>query len=178
MLAGHHASVPALPPSAACANVTYMSPVTNMTYVFGTCGVPYKDANAQCQHMGGLLTSWATPEEQTDVEQYFISKVGPSCTAAVLARGGLRLLLAGAPELSAAVAAGLSHPRVPQGILVRAQQGQQHCRQLHLVRPLRRFPAEQRRQLQPLGHLCWPLRHRARAQQLEGARAVRGGQLH
>jgi hypothetical protein len=25
--------------------------------------------------MGGVLTSWATPEEQADVEQYFISKV-------------------------------------------------------------------------------------------------------
>jgi hypothetical protein len=47
-----------------------------MTYVFSTCGVPYKDAGAQCQQMGGLLTSWATPEEQADVEQYFISKVG------------------------------------------------------------------------------------------------------
>ena len=46
-----------------------------MTYVYGTCGTNYQSANAQCQALGGLLTSWATAAEQQDVEQYFISAV-------------------------------------------------------------------------------------------------------
>jgi hypothetical protein len=64
------------PPPAACANVSYTSPTTKMTYVYSTCGAPAASASAQCQAMGGLLVSWVTEAEQKEVEGHFQAKVG------------------------------------------------------------------------------------------------------
>jgi hypothetical protein len=62
-------------PLAACRNISYTSPVTNMTYHYFNCPNTFANASATCQSMGGFLTSYTSAAEQSDVESWFIRKV-------------------------------------------------------------------------------------------------------
>jgi hypothetical protein len=55
---------------------TYTSNVTNSTYMLNTSPANFLDAETNCRLNGGHLTSYASAEEQRDVEAYFVSTGG------------------------------------------------------------------------------------------------------
>jgi hypothetical protein len=62
--------------TAAAAGYVYVSPVTNMTYVYNTSTVDQRTATKLCNSQGGHLVAYTSLEEQQDVERYFINAVG------------------------------------------------------------------------------------------------------
>jgi hypothetical protein len=67
-------SGPALP--AAASGYVYVSPVTNLTYIYNTSMVDQRSAHKICNSQGSHLVAYSSLEEQVDVERYFIDSVG------------------------------------------------------------------------------------------------------
>ena len=54
----------------------YYNQYTNTTYILNTLPMPATAAEQYCNSQGGHLVSYTSLDEQHEVEDYFVSKVG------------------------------------------------------------------------------------------------------
>ncbi len=65
------------------AGYVYISPVTNLTYIYNTSQVEQKTAHKLCNAQGGHLVAYQSIDEQKDVERYFMQQVRATVCQAV-----------------------------------------------------------------------------------------------
>lgn len=58
----------------ACGSYTYCAESTGYNYTLTTCRASYSEAEGSCRLQGGHLASYASQQEQEEVEQYFAAQ--------------------------------------------------------------------------------------------------------